>query len=75
MASFGWLLVFLGFLGTEVFWGHLVSLWFAVGSLGAWLGKLAGISMEGQLGIFVAVSFLALFFIRPAAFLLQKMNA
>ena len=43
-------------------------LWFCAGCLGAWLGGLAGVSFEGQLALFVALSFLALILLRPAAF-------
>ena len=63
-----WLFLFLCFLGLELFSGCLVSLWFCAGCLGAWLGGLAGVSFEGQLALFVALSFLALILLRPAAF-------
>lgn len=63
-----WLFLFLCFLGLELFAGCLVSLWFCAGCLGAWLGGLAGVSFEGQLALFVALSFLALILLRPAAF-------
>ena len=63
-----WLFLFLCFMGLELFAGCLVSLWFCAGCLGAWLGGLAGVSFEGQLALFVALSFLALILLRPAAF-------
>ena len=69
MASIGWLLTFLAFLGLELLCGCFVSLWFASGSVGAWIGCQAGLSMEGQLAVFLAVSFLTLILLRPAAFL------
>lgn len=72
MVYFGWLLCFLLFLGLETAFGCLVSLWFAVGALGGWAAAVAGASFEGQLAVFVAVSFAALFLIRPLAFLFGR---
>ncbi len=63
-----WLFLFLCFLGLELAAGCLVSLWFCAGCLGAWLGGLAGVNFEGQLALFVALSFLTLILLRPAAF-------
>ena len=65
-----WLIAFLCFLRLEAACRCLVSLWFCAGCLGAWLGGLAGVDLEGQLALFVAVSFLTLILLRPAAFLL-----
>ena len=62
-----WLIAFLCFLGLEAACRCLVSLWFCAGCLGAWLGGLAGVDLEGQLALFVAVSFLTLILLRPAA--------
>ena len=56
MASLGWLVSFLVFLGVEMAFCCLTSLWFAVGALGA----------------FAAVSFLTLILIRPVAFLMGR---
>lgn len=64
-----WLILFLCFLGLELAAGCLISLWFCVGCLGAWLGSLGGIALEGQLALFVSLSFLTLILIRPAAIL------
>ena len=69
MTAFGWLLVFLGFLGLELLFGSLVSLWFAAGAFGAWIAALGGTAFTGQLWVFLALSFLALFLIRPLSFL------
>ena len=68
MASLGWLVSFLVFLGVEMAFCCLTSLWFAVGALGAFAVALTGGSMEQQLAGFVAVSFL----IRPVAFLMGR---
>ena len=64
MASLGWLVSFLVFLGVEMAFCCLTSLWFAV--------ALTGGSMEQQLAGFVAVSFLTLILIRPVAFLMGR---
>ena len=69
MVPAGWLMVFLLFLGAELFFKSLTSLWFAAGALGAWLGAWAGLSLERQLLLFALLSFLVLFLIRPLAFL------
>ena len=54
MASLGWLVSFLVFLGVEMAFCCLTSLWFAVGALGAFAVALTGGSMEQQLAGFVA---------------------
>lgn len=72
MASLGWLVSFLVFMGVEMAFRCLTSLWFAVGALGAFAVALTGGSMEQQLAGFVAVSFLTLILIRPVAFLMGR---
>lgn len=72
MASVGWLVSFLVFLGVELAFRCLTSLWFAAGAAGAFAAALVGASMEQQLACFVAVSFLTLILIRPAAFLVNQ---
>ena len=72
MASIGWLVSFLVFLGVELGFRCLTSLWFAAGAAGAFAIALTGASMEAQLGGFVAVSFLTLILIRPVAFLFSN---
>ena len=69
MLSVGWLVSFLIFLGVELAFGCLTSLWFAAGAIG---GFAAGLPMEAQLAVFVAVSFLTLILIRPVAFMLGR---
>ena len=72
MASIGWLALFLLFLGVELAFGCLTSLWFAAGAVGAFAAGLAGCVLQQQLAVFAAVSFLTLILIRPAAFLFRK---
>lgn len=69
MASLGWLVSFLVFMAVELVFRCLTSLWFAAGALGAFAAAFMGGSMEQQLAGFVAVSFLTLILIRPAAFM------
>lgn len=75
MTSLGWLVSFLVFLGVELAFRCLTSLWFAAGAAGAFIIALTGASMEQQLAGFVAVSFLTLILIRPAAFFLSRCHA
>ena len=70
MVYFGWLLCFLVFLGLELIFGCLISLWFAAGALGGWAAAMAGAALKGQLAVFLAVSFVTLFLIRPLSFFL-----
>ena len=44
---------------------QLVSIWFAFGAAGAFIGTLAGLTFTGQLGVFVLVSLLLLLGTRP----------
>ena len=44
---------------------QLVSIWFAFGAAGAFIGTLADLGFTGQLGIFVLVSLLLLLVTRP----------
>lgn len=68
MTPFGWLILLLIFLGAELAFHCLVSLWFSAGAAAAFALSLGGISLGGQLLGFGAVSFLTLILIRPAAF-------
>lgn len=44
---------------------QLVSIWFAFGAAGAFIGTLADLTFTGQLGVFVLVSLLLLLGTRP----------
>ncbi len=50
---------------------QLVSIWFAVGAVGAFAAAFFGMGFTGQLGIFVAVSVILLIVTRP---LLKKLR-
>lgn len=69
MISMEWLLAGLVFLGIEAAFGCLTSLWFVIGAAAAWAAREAGLPIEGQLGVFGAVSFVSILLLRPAAFL------
>ena len=43
MLSVGWLVSFLIFLGVELAFGCLTSLWFAAGAIGGFAAALAGL--------------------------------
>lgn len=72
-------------MGSLIFWGalfvilliveiasmQLVSIWFAVGSAGAFIAAVAGLPFTAQLAIFVVVSLLFLLLTRP---LLKKLR-
>ena len=68
MLSVGWLVSFLVFLGLELAFGCLTSLWFAAGAIGGFAAALAGLPMEAQLAVFVAVSFMLFLMVRPFAY-------
>lgn len=65
MASIYWLILFVILVGIEVATMALTTIWFAGGALAAFLVSLAGLSLEVQLVVFVAVSFVLLFLTRP----------
>lgn len=67
MAMIGWLVAFVIFVGIEAGTMALTTIWFAGGSLAAFLAALAGLSIRVQLVIFLVASFVLLFFTRPFA--------
>ncbi len=67
MAAFCWLIVFVAMVGIELATVALTSIWFAGGALAGLIVSALGGSVRLQLGIFVAVSFLLLFLVRPLA--------
>ena len=68
MAVIGWMAAFLLFLGLELAQRALTTLWFACGALAAAVAAFGLADIGVQLLWFVAVSFLALVLVRPAAF-------
>lgn len=72
MVYFGWIFCFLLFLGLETAFGCLVSLWFAAGAFGGLVAAFLGGKIELQLGVFLAVSLLALLLVRPLWFFMGK---
>lgn len=67
MESIAWLIAFIVFVVIEILTFQLVTVWFAVGSVAAMIGAIAGISVEAQLSLFLIVSFLLLLTVRPLA--------
>ena len=75
-----WLVLLVVFAGLEGVTAGLVSIWFCAGSLDALIATWLGASLPVQIGLFVAVSLLAMAIIRPMARKwfqprLQKTNA
>ena len=68
MAPIYWLIAFVVLVGIEIMTMALTTVWFAGGAVAAFLLALLGAGVEVQLAVFVAVSFLLLFFTRPFAF-------
>lgn len=68
MASLGWLVLFLVFLGVELLFRCFISLWFAAGAAAAFILSFWGASEGVQLLGFAVVSFLTFILIRPAVF-------
>ena len=72
MGLIGWLIAFLVFVGIEIATFALTTVWFAGGALVGLILYLMGASLEVQLSVFAAVSFLLLLLTRPLA--LQYVN-
>ena len=62
-----WLILLVIFAGVEGLTAGLISIWFCAGSLAAFLASMAHTSIWVQVGVFVAVSLLAMAVIRPLA--------
>lgn len=60
-----WGILFLIAVAAEIASMQLVSIWFAVGSIGAFIAALCGLGFTAQLAIFVLVSLLLLLATRP----------
>ena len=67
MTMIGWLVAFVLFIGIEVNTLALTTIWFAGGSVAAFLAALAGASIKVQLVLFLIISFILLIFTRPFA--------
>ena len=67
MEMIGWLIALVVFIGIEMGTMALTTIWFAGGALFAFLAALAGCSIQIQLVVFLAVSFVMLIFTRPFA--------
>ena len=62
-----WLALMAGLLIIEIVTLGLTTIWFAMGALVAFLAALAGLNLGIQIGAFVVVSVVLLFFTRPIA--------
>ena len=62
-----WLVLLVVFAGVEGLTAGLISIWFCAGSLAALFAAMAHTSIWVQVGVFAAVSFLAMAVIRPIA--------
>lgn len=67
MISIYWLIAFVVLVGIELSTMALTTIWFAGGTLIAFILSLFGVGIEIQLAVFVIVSFVLLFFTRPWA--------
>lgn len=67
MAAIYWMIAFVVLLGIEAATMALTTIWFAGGSLAAFVLALCGASVQIQLVVFVVVSFALLYFTRPFA--------
>ena len=62
-----WLVLMAGLLAIEIFTLGLTTIWFAAGALVAVVAALAGFNLGIQIGAFVVVSVVLLFFTRPVS--------
>ena len=60
-----WGVIFVISLIAEIASMQLISIWFSVGSVGAFIAAMKGVGFPGQLGIFVAISVVLLLVTRP----------
>lgn len=60
-----WLIVFIVLTAIEMATFQLVTIWFAVGAVAAFITSLFSTSLEIQLIVFLAVSMLLLILVRP----------
>ncbi|MBR3449080.1 MAG: NfeD family protein [Oscillospiraceae bacterium] len=60
-----WGVIFVITLIAEIASMQLISIWFTVGSVGAFIAAMKGVGFPGQLGIFVAISLVLLLVTRP----------
>lgn len=67
MAIIGWLAAIVLFVIIEINTMALTTIWFAGGSVAAFLAALFGVSVKIQLVLFLIVSGILLFFTRPFA--------
>ena len=65
MAMIGWLAAFVILIGIEAGTMALTTIWFAGGALAAFFAALFGLSVQVQLVLFLAVSFVLLIFTKP----------
>lgn len=63
--SWLWLAVLVAFILLEALTVQLVSLWFILGAVAAFISSLLRLPFPGQLGLFLAVSVLTLAVLRP----------
>ena len=62
-----WLILFIVLTAIEMATFQLVTIWFAVGAVAAFITSLFSTSLEIQLIVFLAVSMLLLILVRPIA--------
>lgn len=72
--ALGWILLFILFIITEAVTMQLTTIWFAGGSLVAFLSVLLGAPIGVQIAIFLVVSFVLLIATRPLAKKLITVN-
>jgi membrane protein implicated in regulation of membrane protease activity len=66
-ASLIWIAAAVVFIIIEAATFGLTTIWFAIGSVGAWIAQSLGFSPIGQIAVFLIVSALMLFWTRPIA--------
>ncbi len=67
MELYYWLILFVVFAVVEIATMGLATIWFAAGALCAFMAGFAGVSLVGQIIIFLVISIVLLIFTRPVA--------
>lgn len=67
MEVYVWVIAFIVLAAIEIVTFQLVTVWFAIGAIAAFIASLLHGSLEVQLVVFLIVSFLLLLLVRPIA--------
>ena len=62
-----WIAAFIAFVIAEAVTYQLITIWFAIGAMGALIAEVTGASQSKQVAVFLALSVVALLLLRPVS--------